>query len=112
MTNTQFINSIQNAFQKDVGFHSEEHHERIQFFLNALEKISSLNLDAVLLMTSVTILFEGFYRYLDSGELKYVLTQIRIQRWQKHFGTPTLAFLLSYKQQIDETEKIFWVQFL
>jgi len=60
-----------------------------------------------LCMTRVTILFEGFYRYLSDNSLKAQLQALRAKRWVHHFGTPTIAFLLSFKEQIDQASRLF-----
>lgn len=58
-------------------------------------------------MTQATILFEGFYRHLSDRALKNDFQVIRAKRWEHHFGTPTITFLLSFKTQIDQTTKLF-----
>nr|WP_248295683.1 class I SAM-dependent methyltransferase [Legionella pneumophila] len=58
-------------------------------------------------MTQATILFEGFYRHLSNESLKNDFQIIRAKRWERHFGTPTITFLLSFKTQIDQTTKLF-----
>lgn len=78
-------------------------------FLAALEKIIEKNdkLNHVLCMTQATILFEGFYRSIREKSLKNDFQNIRAKRWEHHFGTPTITFLLSFKQQIDKTTMLF-----
>lgn len=79
-----------------------------QYFLSELDRIASSNSEtASLNMTRLTILFEGFYRHLTDNELKKKLSEIKGQRWEQHFGTPTVVFLLSYKTQIDKTKQLF-----
>lgn len=56
-------------------------------------------------ITKMTILFERFYQLLPDNEIKAQLLQLRLQRWRNHFGTPTLAFLLSYQRQIAENHE-------
>jgi hypothetical protein len=50
---------------------------------------------------------EGFYRYLSESSLKTEVQALRAKRWMRHFGTPTITFLLSFKAQIDQTTKLF-----
>ncbi|KTD66771.1 putative Methyltransferase [Legionella steelei] len=73
-----------------------------------LDKIIKSNEDnESLCMTKVTILFEGFYRHLSNELLKKDFQVLRAKRWEQHFGTPTITFLLSFKTQIDQTTKLF-----
>ena len=73
-----------------------------------LEKIVKSNeVNKSLCMTQATILFEGFYRHLSNESLKSDFQIIRAKRWEHHFGTPTITFLLSFKTQIDQTTKFF-----
>lgn len=77
-------------------------------FLSELEKLSnSEEINKTLCMTRATILFEGFYRYLSNGSLKTELQKLRAIRWEHHFGTPTITFLLSFKTQIEQVSKLF-----
>jgi len=100
MNETSFFNSIVTIIEND---------ERMKESVAARALIEKLKVlldeDNVRLfdkMTKMTILFEGFYRFIsDNSEIKKQLLQIRLQRWKNHFGTPTLLFLLSYQQQID-----------
>jgi ubiquinone/menaquinone biosynthesis C-methylase UbiE len=79
-----------------------------QYFLNELDKIiTNEKTDNCIKMTQLSVLFEGFYRHLDHPELKKTLTNIKARRWEHHFGTPTVTFLLSYKYQIDQTKLLF-----
>lgn len=106
MNETSFYNSIVTIIEND---------ERIKASFAAHELIEKLKMllaeDNVGLfdkMTKMTILFEGFYRFIsDNSEVKKQLLQVRLQRWKNHFGTPTLLFLLSYQQQIDAISNRF-----
>lgn len=80
--------------------------ERVQFFLNEIEKLNNENIEP-LKMTQASILFEGFYCHLSDTELKRRLVLVRAQRWIHHYGTPTVPFLLSYKTQINQTKQFF-----
>lgn len=77
----------------------------LQEFSSYLERIfTNSEEETFFKMTSMTILFEGFYRFLpDDSNLKKEFLGIRLKRWTNHFGTPTLPFLLSFKNQIDQT---------
>jgi hypothetical protein len=77
------------------------------FFINKLEEIASSEAEGSLKMTSATILFEGFYRHIEEIGLKKLLLGVRVYRWSNHFGTPTVPFLLSYKEQINVTKRLF-----
>ena len=78
------------------------------FFLSELKNLTEDNkTDSLLNMTRSTILFEGFYNHLEESDLKLLMAQVRVQRWEHHFGVPTITFLLSYKRQIDDTQKLF-----
>ena len=35
------------------------------------------------------------------------MTDIRLERWGNHYGTPTITFLLTYNAQIEKTHYIF-----
>src|SRR3990167_1350961 len=78
-------------------------------FLTYLNKImSDSKIDNNLKMTRMSVLFEGFYRSLDEGKsLKKRLTDIRLERWGSHYGTPTITFLLTHNVQIEKTRYIF-----
>jgi len=59
-------------------------------------------------MTMMTLFFEGFYQSIPIDfELKNDLRAVRLQRWENHFGVPTVAFLLSYETQIENTKDYF-----
>lgn len=91
-------NSIFTPYQVEVN----------NFFLKELKKLVELNeADPVVNITRATILFEGFYRHLPEGDFKFLMAKIRSQRWEQHFGTPTVLFMLSYKQQIDDAHQLF-----
>lgn len=74
-------------------------------FLNDIFKNESI--DLALKMTRMSILFEGFYRFLGNSVLKKELTNIRLARWGSHYGTPTITFLLTFNSQIEETSHLF-----
>ena len=69
--------------------------------------IKSNGVNNTLRMTKATILFEGFYRHINVESLKYTFQTIRAKRWKNHFGTPTITFLLSFKEQITQTTRLF-----
>lgn len=77
------------------------------FFINKLEEVIRSESEESLKMTAATILFEGFYRYIEKIELKGLLLGARVYRWNTHFGMPTVPFLLSYKDQINGTTQLF-----
>lgn len=79
------------------------------YFLTCLNKIMlDSNIDNHLRMTRMSVLFEGFYRSLDEGKsLRKRLTDIRLERWGNHYGTPTITFLLTYNVQIEKTRCVF-----
>lgn len=82
--------------------------EKSLILLAEIEKIIKCNeVNKSLCMTQATILFEGFYRHLSKESLKIDFQIIRAKRWERHFGTPTITFLLSFKIQIDQTTKLF-----
>ncbi|HDI5486126.1 TPA: class I SAM-dependent methyltransferase, partial [Legionella pneumophila] len=82
--------------------------EKNLILLTELDKIIRSNeVNKSLCMTQATILFEGFYRHLSNESLKNDFQIIRAKRWERHFGTPTITFLLSFKTQIDQTTKLF-----
>ena len=105
MDSLDFFSAITEVFGKqNKTFQSQVN----RYFINALDKISSdSEVDESLKMTRMTILFEGFYRYIEDSDLKEDLVGIKINRWQNHFGTPTITFLLSYKKYIDQTKQFF-----
>lgn len=82
--------------------------EKKQFFLSALDSVSmNSEINNPIKMTQLSILFEGFYRHIDNIHFKKILSEIKAKRWEHHFGTPTVTFLLSYGQQIDQTKQLF-----
>lgn len=103
MDSLGFCKAIQRAFSEHEVCQSEAN----QYFLNELNKLTDESIDEPTKMTQASILFEGFYRHLDDGELKTRLIIVRTQRWEHHFGTPTVPFLLSYKSHIDKTKQLF-----
>lgn len=76
------------------------------YFLSQLDELVAYDVDQLLTMTRMTILFEGFCRHLSDHKIKKQLMEIRVQRWAMHFGTPTVMFLLTYKSQIDSTKRL------
>ncbi|MBA3661046.1 MAG: methyltransferase [Gammaproteobacteria bacterium] len=103
----QFYNSIISVISRK--FENNISQDAIQNFANNLSIIFNDNKsESSLKMTRMTILFEGFYQFLPSeSELKKDLLTIKMQRWVLHFGTPTIAFLLSYMSQIEQTKDHF-----
>lgn len=78
-------------------------------FLNYLDEINADDsiFDEVK-MTRMTVLFEGFYRALAFDlTLHKLLLTIRLERWQAHYGTPTITFLLTYHSAIEQTQLVF-----
>ncbi|KTD32707.1 class I SAM-dependent methyltransferase [Legionella israelensis] len=104
----KFYQLIKEAFQ-DFNDRTVVESKTNQTFLNILDEIVlKEEIDPSLRMTSASILFEGYYQHLDhSSSFKQVLSEIKAQRWQQHFGSPTLTFLLSYKKKIDQTKQYF-----
>ncbi len=87
---------------------SPEELKIIQFFMTQLSIIGKdVPINEPLAMTRATLIFEGFYRYQPLGSLKDELSILRAKRWEHHFGTPTITFLLTYKLQIDATSHFF-----
>jgi ubiquinone/menaquinone biosynthesis C-methylase UbiE len=110
MNLSEFLNIIQSALQqinenKSTG-HIKEIQSRFIFEIGTL--YDSNVLPPFLTMTRITVLFEGLYRYLQENNLHFLLADARIKRWKAHFGTPTVRFLLSYKQEIDQTKHFFY----
>lgn len=78
------------------------------FFLTELDKLFAYNsIEESLNMTRASILLEGYYCHLDNTNFKRILGLIKAKRWEQHYGTPTVPFLLSYKIQIALTKKLF-----
>lgn len=104
-----FCLALKSAFDRESKInHMLFQSEKNQLFLRELDKISANDkVNEHVKMTQASILFEGFYRQIDKSEFKRILTDVKIKRWEKHFGTPTLTFLLTYKQEINQTEHFF-----
>jgi SAM-dependent methyltransferase len=103
-----FYRALKVAFDKENRVNQPVLQEVSQYFRNELDKIMTCDkTDNCLKMTQASVLFEGFYSHLDIIEFKKILTEIRVKKWQRHFGTPTLTFLLTYKHQIDQTKQLF-----
>lgn len=101
-----FCNAIQEIVEKNNNSHCSS--EKSLVLLSELAKIiKSKEANKSLCMTQATILFEGFYRHLGSESLKKDFQVLRAKRWEHHFGTPTITFLLSFKIEIDQTTKLF-----
>ncbi|MGX8726494.1 class I SAM-dependent methyltransferase [Legionella pneumophila] len=101
-----FCNAIQEIIEKSNNTHGCS--EKSLTLLSELDKIiKNKEVNKSLCMTQATILFEGFYRHLGSESLKKDFQVLRAKRWEHHFGTPTITFLLSFKTQIDQTTKLF-----
>ncbi|EHL31841.1 class I SAM-dependent methyltransferase [Legionella drancourtii] len=101
-----FCKAIQESVENDNKSNGVP--EKNLILLAELDKIiKSAEKNKSLCMTQATILFEGFYRHLNTESLKKDFQIIRAKRWEHHFGTPTITFLLSYKLQIDKTTKLF-----
>ncbi|WP_115702557.1 class I SAM-dependent methyltransferase [Legionella sainthelensi] len=101
-----FCKAIQEAIENDNKSNGVS--EKNLILLTELDKIiKSDGENKSLCMTQATILFEGFYRHLSTESLKKDFLIIRANRWEHHFGTPTITFLLSFKTQIDQTAKLF-----
>ncbi|MFC3909679.1 class I SAM-dependent methyltransferase [Legionella dresdenensis] len=106
-----FCNGIQEIVGKNNNTYGSS--EKSLVFLSELDKIiKSKEANKSLCMTQATILFEGFYRHLSSESLIKDFQHLRAKRWEHHFGTPTITFLLSFKAQIDQTTKLFDEQIL
>lgn len=70
--------------------------------------VSDGNIDNYSKITRMTILFEGFYQSLSSDMLlKSKLLTVRLERWKNHFGTPTIEFLISFDNEIEQIKEIF-----
>lgn len=53
--------------------------------------------------TDITILLESFYQFSKSSNfIKTDLLALRLERWQNHFGVPTLKFLISFSKLIEK----------
>lgn len=101
----EFYNKIKKAVEEGSF---QDSSEAYNIFLTFLNELNSAHLDSNAKMTSMSILFEGFYRSLENYEaLKKHLSSIRLERWGNHYGTPTITFLLTYQSQIEKTCHIF-----
>ena len=106
MNTELFYNTIKAQIQQI--FKSGKVPAIVQNFLDNLDQIMiEIKSAESLKMTRMTILFEGFYRSLSESALRKALLAIKLQRWENHFGTPTVTFLLSYKLQIEQTCLLF-----
>jgi len=107
---SEFVNIIQSTLQQINENKDTEHLKNIQNRVLFEIKIlyDSDTIAPFLTMTRITILFEGLYRYLQENNLHFLLTDARMKRWQDHFGTPTVTFLLSYQQEIEQTKQFFY----
>lgn len=82
--------------------------DAINFFSNELISIKSDNdIESTIKNTRAYVLFEGFYNSIENAAFKSQLLSIRASLWTKHFSTPTVPFLLSYKKEIEDTKKLF-----
>ncbi|KTD18008.1 hypothetical protein EAW55_08575 [Legionella jordanis] len=81
----------------------------VQKFIKHLEDIYTEEFaEPIIKMTKMTILFEGFYQALpENSRIKSEFLVVRIQRWQQHYGVPSVTFLLSYKLQIEDISSKF-----
>ncbi|MDX1901846.1 MAG: methyltransferase [Gammaproteobacteria bacterium] len=106
------LESFYNAVKSAISIRNEEEIISQAAIKQCLSDLSIIFQDSetedILKMTRMTILFEGFYQFIPSdSELKKVLLFVRLQRWEKHFGVPSVAFLLSYETQIENTKDYF-----
>lgn len=104
----EFYNKIKLAVEETGLTDSSQFWSSDHFltYLNHLIKDDSR--DDALKMTSMSVLFEGFYQSIRAGlPLKKRLSEIRLERWGSHYGTPTITFLLTYSTQIEKTKYIF-----
>lgn len=75
-------------------------------FLDAVFKDEDV--EPILKMTRMSILFEGFFRSLaKNSALNKDLNNVSLARWDNHYGTPTITFLLTYNAQIELTKVLF-----
>jgi SAM-dependent methyltransferase len=77
-------------------------------FMTAVDLIVQQDQSDQSKMTSLTVLFEGYYHagMLDAG-LKKALLALRLARWKNHAGTPTIAFLTTYRAEIEKLTAFF-----
>ncbi|MEI6094893.1 MAG: hypothetical protein WCR08_05430, partial [Gammaproteobacteria bacterium] len=106
MNSEQFKKSIQEALvQKNITRGNEE---KVAVFLNFLDEISSSMIEDFSMLTQMSLVFEGFYQSVSSdSNLKRTLLNIKIRRWHKHYGTPTVLFLLTYDKAISDIKLFF-----
>ncbi|CEK09264.1 putative Methyltransferase [Legionella hackeliae] len=104
-----FCEAIKSILTKTTSTNfSKPQLEANNYFLYALARLmNDEGEDEVLKMTRLSILFEGFYQSLAIGYYKQNFLEIRIKRWSQHYGTPTVPFLLSFKEKIDQTKQLF-----
>lgn len=101
-----FCKAIQDVVEKHHRINGTSKQSLI--LLAELEKLSnSREANKTLCMTQATLLFEGFYHYLSPKDFKLDLQILRTKRWEHHFGTPTITFLLSFKARINQITKLF-----
>ena len=93
----QFYSKISHAVSGEPSLLSSKN-----IVKNTLEEIlADKSTDAIIKMTRMTVLFEGFYQSIQANtEFKKKVLNIRMQRWANHYGTPTLNFLLTFDGQI------------
>lgn len=106
MNSGQFKKIIQEALvQKNITRGNEE---KVAVFLNFLDEISSSMIEDFSMLTQMSLVFEGFYQSVSSdSNLKRTLLNIKIRRWHKHYGTPTVLFLLTYDKAISDIKLFF-----
>jgi SAM-dependent methyltransferase len=72
-------------------------------FLLLCDQIINGNQDDLINMTQLTIVFEAYYRSCSVDKnLKQGLLMLRKKRWVNHFGMPTVFFLISYENLIEQ----------
>lgn len=104
---SDFCSNIKYSVTAHLDSHLTEHALIKQRFLAELALLeASSDADTAANMTKATVLFEALYRCLPESALKQDLSLIRVKRWSQHFGTPTIAFLLSWQMQIDATIRL------
>ena len=103
-----FCQTIKEVFQQSTFKFTASQSKINTYFLDEVDNLSLDNTkDDLFKMTELSILFEGFYQHLLDGALKKTLVELRAKRWEHHFGTPTVTFLLTYKTHIDQAIKLF-----
>ena len=103
-----FYKKINDAVREFNSFFPE-FNQSSAIFLKYLDDIfKNMELDSIHKLTQISILFEGFYCHLpDQSPLKKNLTNIRLERWENHYGTPTITFLLTFHSHINQTIQLF-----